>query len=311
MNTRFALLFIFFLGCSPQAKLALSPSDLMRPTPLERLVIESGESIRFTNNKLFLWREDMSAEHVQNASRISDRLDALDEKALQVQRELGRLEQEHSSELSERNQLERSIKTLSRSIQKKQKEIDTETSKPETDRDPERLVKLQSELEELRRSLTQSETKKSALDLVLSSFDRLVAEQESLAREGQHAVGQIMEVVDWYKEQPSSIVLRREQDGSYFVSIAGWRTEHAGSAEDYSSSNGKVKNIQYTELGGVLEFEARSDRGESYFFKLARSRYGELQDPYGRIFLRGDIRRVDQRGSVRMGKAKLIAGHQE
>ena len=298
-------------ACAPQAKQALSPADLMRPTPLGRIVIEPGESVRFANNKLFLWRADMTAEHVEKASRISERLDTLDERALAVQREITRLEAEHAPAIEERAQIERAIKTLARAIPKKQKEIDTEMAKPEADRDPEKLKKLRAELEVLQHDLAQREARKSELNLLLKELDTLVVEQDTLAAEGQTAVGQIMEVVDWYKEQPTSVVLRREIDGNYFVSISGWRTQESGTAEDFSSLNGKILGIQYTELGGVLEFEARSDTGESYFFKIARARYGELQDPYGRIFMRGDIRRVEKDGTVRMGKAKLVAGHQE
>jgi hypothetical protein len=311
MKNFIPLLALTLLACAPQAKQAASPADLMRPIPLGRIVIEPGESVRFTNNKLFLWRADMTAEHVEKASRISERLDTLDERALAVQRDVARLEAEQAPAIEERTQVERAIKTLGRSIPKKQKEIDTEMAKPEPDRDLEKLKKLQAELAALQGDLTKNDTRKAELNLVLKDFDALLVEQDALAAEGQAAVGQIMEVVDWYKEQPTSVVLRRERDGSYFVSISGWRTQESGSAEDFSTTNGKILGIQYTELGGVLEFEARSDSGESYFFKIARARYGELADPYGRIFMRGDIRRVEKDGSVRMGKAKLVAGHQE
>lgn len=312
MKPLFSFLVVFaLLACAPQAKQALSPADLMRPTPLGRIVIEPGESTRFTNNKLFLWRADMTAEHVEKASRISERLDFLDERALAVQREVARLEVEHAPAIEERTQVERSIKTLGRSIPRKQKELDAEMAKPEADRDQEKLKKLNAELDALKLDLNRNETRKGELDVLLKEFDALIAEQDQLAIDGQEAVGQIMEVVDWYKEQPTSVVLRRELDGSYFVSISGWRTRESGSAEDFSTANGKILGIQYTELGGVLEFEARSDHGESYFFKIARARYGELEDPYGRVFMRGDIRRVEKDGTVRMGKAKLVAGHQE
>ncbi|MGE0615521.1 MAG: hypothetical protein AB7P04_07760 [Bacteriovoracia bacterium] len=297
-------------ACAPKARLAEVKVDKLKPHPLERFAFAPEESIRMSNNKLFLWRQDMSPEHVQTASKIADEIDALDERSLTVQKRVAELETDQAAVEDERKSVKSDLGKLGRSVTKKQTELDTEMAKAPDQQDPDKIKQLETELADLAAQKVAKEARFGELNEELKELDGLRDEADKIAVSGQEKVQKIMEVVDWYKKQPESFVFAREKDGSFSVSISNWGVVDGEDARSFSTADGTILNVKYEELGGVFEFEVAVAEGESYAFKVARSRYGSQADPYGRIFLRGDIRHKRAGQPDRLGKAKLIAGTQ-
>lgn len=331
-------------GCG-KAKPAMATRDYL---VAQELRVFPPENLRLANNKFFLWKVEMTPEQASRAQAIARTLEELDSEAVPLNRR--RLELESQMEpLQEDIRLlskhERGMKRLvglsERNLNKLKKEVSAleaqleaqETGTPEATAEAQarhrqlwekraRVAALEEQVEAARPVLEGLEEEISGLrerlEPLQQELETLEARQFEVELKGREKVEEIMEVVDWYQSPPTSVAFQFEKDGSVSAAISGWDLEDEAGPRNFSTEAGPVgvptiRNVRYTPLGGVFEFEVLvfenddpSRLRESYEFRISRTRYDATD---GRRYFTGEITRKRQVGDqleVRRGVAKLI-----
>lgn len=303
-------------------------------------------SWRLTNVRLFLWRDDMTSEDVSETREIGDRLDELDLAAIPL----------NSEQLALNNQLipvkdsyyliNKQLRSLKKAVKnigksKKAAETDQETAKTELDKllagpdpDPVKVRALEDKITELSGTIqaqaqalleiapTQTQvqadldakrTERKRLEALMSA---LGAKQAKIFMEGKERVDRLMEIVDYYKEQPSAVALILEDDGTTRVNISSWNLGDGNGAQNFSSvpplggGDPAIYNVSYEPVGGVYEFDLdvfedleRTEIRDTFHFKFSRTNYDATD---GRTFFGGEIEKYNyDEDESRYGIAKL------
>ena len=212
------------------------------------------------------------------------------------------------------NKQQRELKGPKGLIQKKKDEIAIARSR-EPNPDPSEIERLERELAELEAKLVQlndEETEiKGKMSEVKAQLDELAERSDALANEGREKLAEIISLTVWFPQMPRRVIFSDELSDSgqqsLGIEIQGWVLEDGGEARDFSTQDGSITDVIYETHGGRVHFTVTTASDEKYYFDIARSAYGDFNDPFSRIFYRGDLKRV--RGDkVRTGKVKLVAG---
>jgi len=319
-----------------------------RPVTPPELKHFPAQDWRLVNNKLFLWREDMTPAQVTTARRISERLDELDSQALpynrrstelslkidplkETARALGRQSRDLQSAIAK---LGKRKAELVKKLTGLEKALADEKAKPVPE--PAELARLAAEIEETSSqkktvetdTATQQGRKKDVdaeLGRVRITLAPLEAEMEDVARhqaeieeKGRTKVDEIMQVVEWFKDQPTSIVFQFDRSGGIEASLSGWNLGDDAGARDLSTRPGPggkptLTDVTYAPAGGIFAFNAhifadpeQKELRETYSFRVGRIK---LDATDGRCFFSGEIvrRRFTRAGvETRRGIAKLV-----
>lgn len=346
LNLFLALAAILVLvGCG-QADSVRAKQELVVPVALKAF---PAEDWRLVNNKFFLWGENLTAEEVSRVKAIADRIDELDSLAVPLNRKRFALESQIEPLESDIELLEDQHYSLDELVQNTRtslgeaetnlsglkKDLDEERSKPQPAEDVIRSLEsklaaaqavvttLQSQLEqeqaveeEMREKIVELQEE---LEPIQEELDAVNEKQFPIEIEGQAKVEEITQLVHWYKDQPSSVAFKFQEDGSISASIEGWNLGDNQGQRRFSTRKGvndkvTMGNVSYEPLGGVFEFEAyvyedpaKNERlRETYAFKISRSKYN-AED--GRKFFTGEITRTRLTANgteVRRGIAKLV-----
>lgn len=328
-------------GCG-QVDTAVAPRENVQALELRSF---PKQDWRLANNKFFIWRDDMTPEQVSRAVAIGKEIDKLDGSALPLNRRHLELASELTplkEEFKALNAVLRPIKTqfdkatklkadAEKAVAVAEKSLKLEKDKPVPT--PETVAQLEAELATQKGVVaTQTATleaiapkkkkaeddvaaKKAQIDPLQSEMDDLEARQLVIEEAGRQQVDEIMQVVEWYKDQPTSVTFQFQQDGTIAASISGWNMGDDLGPRNYTTNfTDDVKptmgNVTYTELGGIFEFdvyvytdEAQTSLRETFHFRISRIKYDY---PDGRLFFGGEITRTSADGTIRRGQAKLV-----
>src|SRR5262249_1933750 len=157
--------------------------------------------------------------------------------------------------------------------------------------------RLQKELADLRASLQPLQDEMKAVE----------TRQNAITSQGRQLIEELMGLVRWYKNQPTSVVFQFQKDGTLQVMISGWDLGDGAGPRELSSQAlpGKkptISKASYEELGGVFTFdisiyqdEAQTALRETYSFRLGRTKY-EVED--GRSFFGGELKCISYEGGT-------------
>ncbi len=335
------LALLVLAGCG-KVDTAVAPRDNVQPLALRTF---PKQDWRLANNKFFVWRDDMTPEQVSRAVAISKEIDKLDGSALPLNRRHLELDSQLSllkDELKALNSVLRPLKTqfdkvtklkaeAEKAVAAAEKGLKLEKDKPVPT--PETVAQLEAELATQKANVaTHTATlealapkkkkaeddvaaKKAVADPLQSEMDDLEARQLVIEEAGRKQVDEIMTVVEWYKDQPTSVTFQFQKDGTIAASITGWNMGDDLGPRSYTTNSGEglkptMGNVTYTELGGIFEFdvfvytdEAQSNLRETFHFRIGRTKYDY---PDGRVFFGGEITRTSADGTIRRGQAKLV-----
>ena len=305
------------------------------------------ESLRFPSNKLFLWPEQTSPSLIARVMEISSRMDTLEgslaplnerhaamrEQVQQIQNLIDEKRGLITSRTRQLNRANTNLQNKATLIEQKTTELNSETQKDV--RDEVRIQEIRTQIETLQGEAATLQVQIQSLttqisqlqqDLRTLSSDPRLSEESQIASqirenedEGRRNTQEVISLVDWYHQQPTSISFEPKPDGTLKVSISGWTLDRNEGARDFSSEatpggQPSIRHIRYTPTGGVYEFDVfvyadseQTKLKETYSFRLARVKYS---NPQGKIYLSGKIKRVRTRGDgtleVRQGVAKLV-----
>lgn len=303
------------VGCGVPT--AQAPRENLEPVVLRSF---AKQDWRFTNNKFFLWREDMTVDQVSRALSLSKELDALDTKAFPLNRRHLELELE--------------VEPISDAIAWLVK-LRKELAKPnpnaaEVNKFITKLMTLRERHAILKDQLAALSPDKELVQALMLKFQAMLAPRQAekgsieplqtdIFSEGLKKVDEIMTVVDYYKDQPTAVVFQFQKDGSISASISGWNLSDDAGARNFSTETVEPRkptmgSVTYEELGGVFNFEvyvftdeSQSKLRETYDLRISRIKY-DIQD--GRNFFGGEITRTrslpNGQTETRRGLAKLV-----
>jgi hypothetical protein len=182
--------------------------------------------------------------------------------------------------------------------------------------------RLQTELQKKGSEWQAAEVAMRSLEAKLAplaeELEQLEAHQAEIENSGREKVDAIMQVVEWYKDQPSSVSFRFTPEGRIEGSISNWNLDDDAGPRNFSTQVAEgekptLGKIVYEPLGGVFNFEAyvyadeaQTKLRETYAFRVARVNYDA---PDGRQFFKGEMvrtRMVAGKAEVRRGVAKLV-----
>lgn len=296
------------------------------------------ENWRLVNNKLFLWRKDMTWRDVSRARAIGDEIDDLDGKALPLNRkqfELEALLDPISQAITHVNKhlrafkrahskLQSQVGKLKQSISKIEGQIAAEKSKPSPDKAT--VDKLMNDQATLQIQLTAAQSNleefgpfKDGLDEDLAELnaqakplqeklDVVLAKQAPIETRGRERVNELMTFVEYFKDQPSAVTFQFETDGSISSSIVGWNVGDGAGPRTFSTSPGPggkptIAKVTYQESGGIFQFDVYVFKDESQ--KLLSQTYSfnvsriNYDATDGRKFFGGEIIRTTDVNGVK------------
>ncbi|NBU21430.1 hypothetical protein EBS43_08520 [bacterium] len=305
------------------------------------------QSLRFPSNKLFLWPEQTSMPLIARVMQISARMEALEsslaplnerhalirEQAQQIQDQVNEKRGLLTSKTRQLNRANVALQNKNILIEQKRAEINDETTREV--RNELRIQELQSELAQLQEELSTLQTQIQSYTAQITqlqqeirslSTDPRLGEEDQIANqirenedEGRRNTQEVISLVEWYHQQPTSISFEPKPDGTTKVFISGWTLDRNEGARDFSSEAGPglqptITNIRYSTQGGIYEFDVlvyhdmqQTQLKETYSFRLARVKYSSPQD---KIYLSGKMKRTRIRNDgtleVRQGVAKLV-----
>ncbi len=334
------LLALVIAGCGVDT--AVAPRDNVQAVELRTF---PKQDWRLANNKFFVWREDMNAGHVSQALAIGKEIDRLDGEALPLNRrhlELDSLISPLKDDIkainaqlrtvkSDTQKVEKVLADLDAQIKEAQDKLKTEKEKPTPSEDvvkalegelsvqAAKKVETEGKISDLKAKKTQLDTslaeKKAELDPLSKELTALEASQLVIEEAGRKQVDDIMKVVEWYKDQPTSVSFQFQKDGTIAASISGWNMGDDLGARNYSTNFAEgrkptIGNVTYQEVGAIFEFdvyvytdEEQNNLRETFHFRIGRTKYDY---PDGRIFFGGEITRTSADGTIRRGVAKLV-----
>lgn len=340
----YAVLGILLSGCG--ASLVQAPRRPLVPVELQKF---PRQDWRLANNKFFLWRDNLTPEVVSEAQKIAKRIDQLDTDALPLVRRMAEL----SATIDPLKETQRLLSTHARNAKnahekaKKraadidaakaaaQTALDAELAQPMPDAD--RVTSLKATLAQAtaESALCQDQVKelgtlREKLEKDLKNIDKQLAplvtelseveaKQLAIETEGREKVDAITNLVDWYKNQPTSVTFQFQPDGKIASQISDWDLNDDAGVRTFSTEPGPggkptITDVAYEPKGGVFTFDvhvytddAQTTKRETYSFKIARINY-DTRD--GRCFFGGDIVQKkflpDGKTQTRRGIAKLV-----
>jgi hypothetical protein len=330
-----ALISLGLAGCEVQQ--AVAPNvDQVQATELKDFDPKDARlnltNLRLVNNKFFLWREGMTPSDVTTALQISRKLDELDDEAFPLNRKQLQFEIEVDSLKKELKEIQTRIKGLNEDLKRANKEKADEEAKPEEERNQARLLELAQEISRIEAELPQKKAQEAEMKSAVKSTQRELSKVNAVLRpiedEGTAQVNRLMEIVDWYKDQPSSVAFTFKEDGTISAELRGWNLGDDEGQRNFSTDRERtpinmIEDVAYRIRGGVFTFKAvvytdetQREARETYCFKIARAKY-DVTDRDGRIFFAGDIVRefgvtscdsavLKKSKTIRKGSAKLV-----
>jgi peptidoglycan hydrolase CwlO-like protein len=335
-----SVLLLIFTGCGrPQVQTQVS-----NVTP-QALGDFPKQSMRFVNNRWFLWKVNGTPDDVATALQLSQHLDDLDTQALPLNDQYSSLNTElnpltssltqYQNELSFDNQLltasNTELSTVKQNLQTAQTQLTA--AQAASPQNPTTIQNLQvqisgynGQITELNKTIvklrprtiiTQSHitTLNNSIAPIQAQLNQIQPQRTAIQNDGQQTVENIMQVVDWFPNQPTSVSLQFDSSGNLQVTISNWQLLNAPSTATFSTSASSgmkptIANTSYAELGGTYQFDvynysdaAQTQLAETYHFNVSRTHYNS---PDGRIFLGGEITVTEANGQVRVGVAELI-----
>ncbi|MBL7717115.1 MAG: hypothetical protein JNL01_16750 [Bdellovibrionales bacterium] len=239
------------------------------------------------NNKMFLWPVESSPAVVTEAVRIGRAIDDLDTVSFAYSKEEKTLTTDLAAYLAIKEaikDIEKKIKTLDTTIKGRKTLIATEEKKPMDKQNPTNLAKWKNELAkaeqdraiEAQNLIDQTHqaaitgdqldppTVESPKGPKRERMEFLANDRVRVEAEGTAKVDRMIQIVDWYKTQPSSISFRMTA-ANPVVELNGWDLSDDAGSRNFSSETvsesgfetpnlGTITNITYTVLGGVIRF---------------------------------------------------------
>lgn len=283
------------------------------------------ENLRLTKNTFFLWKEEVTAEQVATALKISRQIESLDARA----DETGQSKTDEEARLrpfqEEIAKIQPRLKEITEAILANETRIRAEQSKPESERDTALIRRLNEENHALSNERKLAEGRLAEIQdqskPVQERIEQLEAELRQIEEQGIDAVMQLIEVVEYYPEQPSSVSFQFVHGRQISVEIRGWNLNDGRSASNFSTDDGTILGPTYREQGGIFSFtavvyegeEARTGVREAYCFRLNRVKYDKLNKAH----FAGEFMKVaapshcdiawtePQKVELRRGRAKL------
>ena len=338
------VLAIFYVTLSLLLMSCGTESDVKAPqhsVVAEELQVFPPEDWRLLNVRFFMWQEEMTSQHGKRALEISEALDALDLRAIPFNRESLQLES-RITPLKEKSRLlksefrslrrlhsglERKIKKLSKDI--KEAKDSVQAAEPDIQAQMrEKLARFEGEFSASEEQLKDITEIKESVDLAVEELEKesdalelelneIRMKQFELSEQGRELTAEIIDIVEWPKNQPTSVVFQFKEDGSIYGSVSGWNLDDGeGDRNFYTEApEGRqptMANVRYTPLGGIFEFDLlifedpdQSQLRETYSFRFSRTK---LNQNDGRKYFSGEIVRtktVDGKTITRRGVAKL------
>ena len=275
------------------------------------------EDLYLTNNKMFVWRENMTPTQVATAQIASREIDDLDGQAIVLNGRKNQLSNDFKPVFDRQLAITKRCGAIKSRTTKLNKDKDAEMKKEKPSEEV--IKKIEGEVATLQQEKTVLETEKADNDVTLapvqkeiSGIDAELQQNQDLATE---RIRQLNEAVVWFLDQEINpiVILKTAEDGSVFIEISKWKyavenadATLAGGEKTFSTADGSIVNARYNPRGGIYEFQL-NDGLNIYLFKVARLRRG---DPSGRLILTGDIERrvlsADGSYTSTKGVAKFI-----
>lgn len=256
---------------------------------------------RFSSVKLFLWRDDVQAEHIKTVSQVANEIDDSDLFADGLQRQMKPYKEKQEpleKELKEAKARIRQIKLIQLPKLKKEKLAEEKKEAP----DAERLAQLAAEISKLETEQGELEARSALIEKDVEEIKAKLTDLEAQFAEnsakGEDLVKKIKENVTWF-DSLGTVSLDAAENGELQIS---WNNLNLGDDQgerDLSTENGLITNARFKPLGGFVSFdmhvhsdkETLSDLREIYHVEFARHRY-DITDKEGRVVFNGKVVRT-------------------
>jgi peptidoglycan hydrolase CwlO-like protein len=337
------ILIPFFLMASGCGKLSVqTQSANVSPQALRGF---PAQSMRFVNNRWFLWKANMTPDDVATALKLSQHLDDLDTQAGPLNDEYTSLNNElapltaaltpYQSELTFVNSLMTSSTTELSTVKTNLQTAQTQLAQAQavSPQNQATIQSLQSQIAgyngqvtELNKTIaklkapaiiTQSHitTINNSITPIQTQLNQIQPQRAAIQQDGQTTTEAIMLVVDWFQTQPNSVSLQFDSSGNLGVTISGWQLLNAAGTASFSTTPAvrmkpTIGNASYQEVGGIYQFDVYN------YADVAQTQLSETyhfnvsrthyDSPDGRIFLGGDVTVTYANGNVRSGQAELV-----
>ncbi len=280
---------ILATGC--EVDKAAAPENLLNTTPVKNYDLSTLDAV-LISNKMFLWKENVSATEIATANMVSSSLDNLAVEKTDNNEEITTLEAPYKTAYNELRELKRQKSDL-------QDLIDEET-------DADIIAGYEAQKATLISQINQKTDEKNSLQDALDVNPRYNALKDRNAEIDSTATDMIynklQKSVDYYDYPPEEINIHFiEETNKTEINIYGWNLEDGEGAQDFSTEDGSITNVSYKKFGGVLKFIVKSKNSDKYKFEIARAKY-EKDGKY--IFFVGDLTRF-RNGKKRRGVVKL------
>ena len=318
------ILSLVCLSC--EVKTAIAPRIDLVPSHLAGIF--NKQSIRLTNNRFFLWPENVTSEQVSRVLEVSDEMDDLDRKLFPMHQRLANLEVETAPLLEGIQSKELALQKKTNAFSKKAlslKKIENDLSSAPGESDKRKLeaakALLEGEIHQIQadQALLEAEAQKLRESPLLIEKNLLTLTRKENEELGRKYLEEVKSIVVWYDTQPTSVAFQFDDAGVPQASISGWVMDRDEGVRDFSTKSAPeekptIENLKYDEVGGVYEFDVRvyedsvqSRLRETYSFRIARTNYGSED---GKIYFSGKIKRLRSLpgGGIeeRQGAAKLV-----
>ena len=314
--------------------------------------VELGEQTNFSygNNKLFIWKDTTKAPLSGATERNCDAdcwaeyknlldlaltagtlNDKLDNEAAPFNRKLNELEASKAVVKKASEGLAAQISVNKKDQASMQAQIDVLAAlQPPTSENDAKIQALTDQLELLKKQGVELSTSKKLVD---EDFKAKNKEAKNLYNKIDTDYGDKINAVtgplitalgvdahgndNWYKDMPSKVVFRFDENGKIYVEMQGWGIDGKPKG-NFSTDDGIIHDVTYEEKGGVFRFvvdnyednATKTNLIARYSFGLMRTRHDQtLKD--GRLFMIGEFVReaavcdLMKEPCKRKGSAKL------
>ena len=291
-------------GCNVEpSRVTRITGEITRPETFEP------QDYRLRNNKFFMWGEKTDEQSSMRVQVLADEIVDADEERYDFDRtRLNPAESRKLAAYSAWREQRRRISSLRRELRDLNGRLDD--ARRADPADPGRVTELERLVAAKETEMADAETKKDRLEAIKETaeqaYDRLTEEAAAFEQKINAKIAEIMDLVEWFPDQPEAVAFKIEEDGAVTVSIRNWNLGDGNGKRSFTTSNGTIGNTRYDSHGGTFEFEVYTNPGETYEFKVSRANYN---DEHGRIYLVGDItrRRLNEE-EPGYGVAKMVAG---
>lgn len=315
---------------SPMNPILTLDGQEVKNFPVPKLGSDDQTTYMFVNNKVFIWKDHSTAPASEGGDRQCDQtcFDAY-AKDIQLALKAGRLndklEDDAKPYYKKRDELKAILEPSEnvylplekekKANEKAQSKLEKQIEKlvkilPSTPENDAKILDLQNQLAALKSQLnallpkyeTANNDYQSKLkdytdcdDSIRVNFDdpMRAATQPLMEALGADVHGND----NWYKDMPSHVFFRFENNGTVNVEIKKW-TVDGKEMQNFSTENGLIRDVTYEEKGGVFRFKldnyedntTRTKLIATYTFELARARYEQTAKD-GRLFMAGEFTR--------------------